>query len=214
MRQLITIQLACALALAGFAAGADGLFEDKVLVRGNGIEIKQSELDGAFLEYKTQVVLAGQTMGSAASGATAASDDYEALFTFIWTYVADSEAPVSTGRGASAAADWAANKTITLPDARGRVLLGKDNMGGSSANVVTDTEADTIGDVGGEEDHTQTESELVSHTHSYTAPSSQASQQVNPGTTTSTGSTTGATGGGTAFNILQPYLTINVFIRY
>lgn len=160
------------------------------------------------------LLLAGQTVGSAASGADDASDDYESIFTFIWTNVADSEAPVSSGRGASAAADWAANKTITFPDCRGRVLLGADNMGGSSADVATDTEADTIGDVGGEEDHTQTEPELVGHTHTYTAPTSGGTSAVNPAFTASGGSTTGSTGGGTAFNIMQPYLTINVFIRY
>ncbi len=40
---------------------------------------------------------------------------------------------------------------FTLPDMRGRIPLGKDNMGGSSANRVTDSEADTIGDGAGTE---------------------------------------------------------------
>src|SRR6185295_12344954 len=40
---------------------------------------------------------------------------------------------VSTGRGASAAADYAAGKTITLPDARGRSFFGPDSMGSTAA---------------------------------------------------------------------------------
>jgi len=60
------------------------------------------------------------TIGSATSGATSnlgtgASADMEDLFTILWDNCADAQCPVSGGRGASAAADWAANKTINLP---------------------------------------------------------------------------------------------------
>lgn len=60
--------------------------------------------------------------------------------------------------------------TFNLPDMRGRVVAGLDNMGGTSANRLTDSttqglNGDTLGDTGGEEAHTQTSSELVSHTH-------------------------------------------------
>ena len=89
--------------------------------------------------------LRGQTMGSAASGATEASGDNEALFKALWDAVEDAEAPVSSGRGANAQADWDANKTITLIDARGRVPAGLDNMGGASANVLTNAAADALG---------------------------------------------------------------------
>ena len=41
-----------------------------------------------------------------------------------------------------------------LPDTRGRVLMGLDNMGGTSANRVTATVADTLGGSGGAESHT------------------------------------------------------------
>ena len=66
------------------------------------------------------LLLDGSTMGSAVSGATRASDGYEALYLLLWGAMADGQAPVTGGRGASAAADWAANKPIKLPDARGR----------------------------------------------------------------------------------------------
>ncbi len=111
------------------------------------------------------LLVRGQTLGSAASGADDASDSYDLVYAAIWDNVADAEAPVSSGRGASAAADFAANKTITLPDGRGVVLLGKDNMGGSSANVVTDAQADTMGDLGGAEDATLATTNLPAHAH-------------------------------------------------
>ena len=78
----------------------------------------------------------GRTIGSASSGASErANADCEDLFIYLWTE--DANLTVSTGRGASAAADWAANKTIALPDWRGRTLAGLDDMGNSAAGVLT-----------------------------------------------------------------------------
>jgi microcystin-dependent protein len=54
---------------------------------------------------------------------------------------------------------------FAVPDLRGRVPAGLDSMGGVSANVVTDAEADRVGAGMGEELHTLTENELASHTH-------------------------------------------------
>jgi hypothetical protein len=78
------------------------------------------------------VRLNGRTIGSATSGATErANSDTQALFEYLWGV--DANLAVSGGRGASAAADWAANKTIALPDGRGRVLAALDDMGNSDA---------------------------------------------------------------------------------
>jgi microcystin-dependent protein len=59
--------------------------------------------------------------------------------------------------------------TFNLPDLRGRVAAGKDDMGGSSANRLTDQSGglngDTLGDTGGAETHTLTEAELAAHDH-------------------------------------------------
>lgn len=80
----------------------------------------------------------GRTIGSATSGATErANSDTNALFVYLWA--ADANLAVSGGRGASAAADYAANKTITLPDWRGRALAGLDDMGNSAAGRLTAT---------------------------------------------------------------------------
>lgn len=82
------------------------------------------------------VPLNGESIGSASSGATGrANPDTEDLYTFLWNNVDNAYCAVSTGRGASAAADFAANKTIALPDARGRTLFGLDDMGNTAANV-------------------------------------------------------------------------------
>jgi hypothetical protein len=57
----------------------------------------------------------GRTIGPSGSGATErANADCEALFKYLWANLGDSEATVSGGRGASSAADWAANKTIVV----------------------------------------------------------------------------------------------------
>lgn len=75
----------------------------------------------------------GRSVGSAASGATErANADCEALFLFLWD---DVSLPVSGGRGASAAADWAANKNVQLPDYRSRAPAGLSDMG-NTANAV------------------------------------------------------------------------------
>jgi hypothetical protein len=74
----------------------------------------------------------GRTIGSASSGGSErANSDCQTLFEYLWTE--DANLTVSTGRGASAAADWAANKTIALPDCRGRVISGLDDMGATAA---------------------------------------------------------------------------------
>lgn len=74
----------------------------------------------------------GRTLGSATSGATErANADAQPLFEFLWN--GDANLSVSTGRGVSSVADWSANKTIALPDGRGRGLAGLDDMGNTSA---------------------------------------------------------------------------------
>lgn len=80
----------------------------------------------------------GRTIGSASSGATErANADCQALFEYLWG--ADANLSVSGGRGATANADWSANKTITLPDWRGRAIGGLDNMGSTYAGRLTGT---------------------------------------------------------------------------
>ncbi|PIR06679.1 MAG: hypothetical protein COV55_02900 [Candidatus Komeilibacteria bacterium CG11_big_fil_rev_8_21_14_0_20_36_20] len=64
------------------------------------------------------------TIGSAASGATIAAAYCEGLYRLIWDNSDNAEFAVSSGRGGSAAADFAANKTLTLASVKDKSLHG------------------------------------------------------------------------------------------
>jgi microcystin-dependent protein len=176
--------------------------------------------------------LSGLTIGNGSSGGTGrANADTSDLFTLLWNSMADSEAAVSTGRGANAAADFAANKTITLPDARGRATVGKDNMGGSTASRITNAGAGivgtTLGAAGGSQTHTLTEAQLASHSHPQTVAAGTTALKVGsglgpgvsnhiPGTNVEAdggAQTTIAAGSGDAHNNTQPTLVLNKIIK-
>lgn len=69
--------------------------------------------------------------------------------------------------------------TFNLPDCRGRVAAGKDDMGGSSANRLTNQSdglnGDTLGATGGTETHTLTTAQLAAHTHAASGTTSNES---------------------------------------
>jgi len=118
----------------------------------------------------------GRTIGSASSGATErANADCQSLYTFLWENFADGICPVLGGRGGSAAADWAADKQIALPDKRGCVAGGLDDMGNSAANRLASTPVVVggvlvAGAVVGENTHALTSAENGPHTHGITDP--------------------------------------------
>lgn len=89
------------------------------------------------------------TIGNAASGATTrANADTVNLFTHLYTTFGNSICPVSGGRGANAAADFAANKTITLSAMLGRALV----VAGAGSGLTSRA----LGDKVGAETHTHT----------------------------------------------------------
>ncbi len=105
----------------------------------------------------------GRSIGNAASGASErANADTTALFSFL--YGQDANLAVSGGRGASAAADYAANKTIALPDWAGRAIAGMDDMGAGAKSRLTatyfGTDATVLGAAGGDEKRTLTLTQL------------------------------------------------------
>jgi len=59
--------------------------------------------------------------------------------------------------------------TFNVPDLRGRVIAGQDDMGGTSADRLTNqtggVDGDTLGATGGSETHTLTEAQLAAHRH-------------------------------------------------
>jgi hypothetical protein len=78
----------------------------------------------------------GKTIGSASSGATELADpSAQTLFNYLWTK--DTTLVVTPGgRGASAAADWTANKQLALPDGRNRLLMALADMGNSDVGYL------------------------------------------------------------------------------
>ena len=97
------------------------------------------------------------TIGSATSGATErANADAQALFNYLWGV--DPTLVVVGGRGITAAADWTANKQLTLPDWRGYLVGALDDMGNSAAGRLTSaffgTAATVLGAAGGAQSQT------------------------------------------------------------
>jgi hypothetical protein len=164
----------------------------------------------------------GRTIGDASSGGTArANADMETLFTHLWDNFANTELAVSGGRGVSAAADFAAHKTIVLPDLRGRVAMMLDDPTGSSAaDRVTGTWADTLGGASGAETHALTGAENGTHTHdlsisnNWTAAGNAAPGRSNTGVTGTIGGVIAASGSGTAHNNMQPSYAGGVYLIY
>lgn len=150
------------------------------------------------------IMLDDGTIGDASSGAsTRANADCQALFVLLWTNVADTWCPVIGGRGASAAADWAAHKQMTLPRALGRALGATGAGSGLTARA--------LGEFLGEEDHTLTVPETPPHTH--TGAPGDASGAGGGSAFYNRNGVTGSTGGGEAHNNMQPTLFINWMIK-
>ena len=146
-----------------------------------------------------------RTIGNASSGADRANSDTEDLFAIFWNNMGNTEAPVSSGRGSSASADYAANKTITIPETRGRSLIGTGTGSGLTAR--------THGATGGAETHQLTTAELASHTHT----AAQRYGAYGAGGTsywTVTGSVdSGSTGSDTAHANMQPWVAMNLICK-
>lgn len=153
------------------------------------------------------VLMNDTSIGNAASGGTGrANADTVDLFTLLWTNTANAECPVSTGRGASAAADYAANKNITLPLALGRTL----GCYGTGASLT----ARVMGKTVGTETHTLTTAEVPNLTFGGDTAGGGTADALNAprGNTIDFTMSTGGGGGG-AHNNMQPTTFLNVMIK-
>ena len=119
-----------------------------------------------------------------------------------------------------------------LPDLRGRQVTGKDNMGGTSANVVVDTVADALGGFGGSEEKIIAKEQLPDHEHDLRAdnqdqfyvirniadaPTDPEVIQFNGPTGINTAQALASSGSvagtkGQPFNVMDPFLTLNYII--
>lgn len=117
--------------------------------------------------------------------------------------------------------------TFNVPDLRGRVIAGTDNMGGISANRLTSPlNGDTFGATGGNETHTLTTAELPAHNHSGTvdlrtnweagtsslSPIGTGSARYD-GTASKPSLDIANTGGGAAHANVQPTMILNYIIK-
>lgn len=169
------------------------------------------------------VVASGRTIGDASSSATErANADTSTLFAFLWNNFSDSICPVSGGRGANAAADFAAHKRITLLDCRDRSVIGKGDMGGAAAGRVTTTygwDTTVLGSSGGAESHMLTVNEMPAHTHGVKVTSNpndngsfSATLFTGTGSRT-TNNVTVSAGGSESHTNMQPGLVAYILIK-
>jgi len=170
---------------------ANAVTASELNISGNGSsgQVVQSDGDGSFSYASLGTsFLSGMVMPYAGSsaptgfllcgGQAVSRTTYSDLFAVVGT-------TYGVGDGSS---------TFNLPDLQGRVVAGKDDMSGSSANRLTDAvtgglNGDTLGDTGGTESHTLTsaQSGLVGHTHGVSA----SLEAVTGGGTSTTGVDTG-----------------------
>jgi hypothetical protein len=164
----------------------------------------------------------GLTIGSAASGATERPNaDTEPLFTFLYQRMSDALCPVSGGRGASAAADFAANKRLALPDARGRTPFGIDTMGNVAAGRITAFTApsggNTVGSSGGAESFVQTVAQLAQHGHALNVSTGSFAAAAGGGANVAlsalTGNFTGQTGLSAPINKMPGFMLGGYYIK-
>lgn len=129
--------------------------------------------------------------------------------------------------------------TFNVPDLRGRVIAGQDDMGGTSANRLTgvtgSVDGDVLGGTGGAETHTLTSAEMPVHNHGVNDPAhahtlneitlkgSTGGSSVPNGAWFDVGTVginsayTGVTiqnaGSGNAHNNVQPTIILNYIIK-
>jgi microcystin-dependent protein len=184
----------------------------------------------AGASYPGALYCNGDTFGNAASSAIHASDDYEDLFYSLW----GAGYAISGGQGATKEADWAANKSMSLPDRRGNISAGYSPTAGDIFNMPPGNLVSV-----GSEEVTLTVNEMPvinftikdpGHLHSYSgtdgftygephSPDPNLERSNPPEIISTQIATTGITinpiaGGGLAHNNVQPSTVINFFILY
>lgn len=110
--------------------------------------------------------------------------------------------------------------TFNLPDMRGRVAAGEDDMGGTAANRLTTAGSGVnglvLGAAGGAQTHTLTTAQIPSHAHSYVGGANAAgSGTVGAAGQSANGYTMNTLNAGSdaAHNNTQPTIILNYIIK-
>lgn len=108
--------------------------------------------------------------------------------------------------------------TFNVPDLRGRVIAGLDNMALGAAGRVTVIAGTTLGAAGGAQVHTLTANEIPPHSHTLGNGSGSDASGTRSGQTTGLISNasiaySGATGGGSWHNNMQPTMMLSYIIK-
>lgn len=111
--------------------------------------------------------------------------------------------------------------TFNVPDLRGRVGAGKDDMGGTAANRLTTggsgVNGATLGAVGGAETHTLLLAQMPAHSHTVSGATASGGTGSNDlrssGTAAGAAPTTASQGSGSAHNNTQPTIVLNYIIK-
>ena len=170
----------------------------------------------------TWIMMNDGTIGDSTSGASTLADPAaQALFILMWNNVLDTWAPVTPGgRGANAAADWAAHKKMQLTRQLGRAII----IGGAGAGLTNRP----LGAYLGEESHTPTQAEMFNHGHPvtlgsyfYTAYGSlyivvdggSATYACLYGSIAAPSGTSSPVGSSTPHNVIQPSSAWNIMMK-
>lgn len=149
-----------------------------------------------------------RTIGSASSGADIKASWLQILFSHIWNQYSNTRCPMlsaggsTVSRGTNSASDWENNRRLTLPDFRGRVLVGA----GTGSGLTARTKAAIVG----AETHALSVSEMPPHSHTVSdgrldmVRMSVAGVLTNQSAYSNTPNLIGSTGGGAAHNNMQP----------
>lgn len=168
---------------------------DKILAAGHGL----SDGDVVMVANSGGALPGGLAANTAYYVVSAALNDFKVSLTDGGTAVDITDAGTGTQSFYS---------TFCVPDLRGRGFVGLDNMGGSSANRITATEADAIGGAYGAETHTLTAAEIPAHTHDIKLYTDSGGSLMDGGMNSTTHASTSTTeanpGGGGAHNNVQP----------